>query len=404
MAPLKKILIYTPNSIGLGHLFRTSAVATGMRRWRPEIDFLIITGSSLSQVLSGQGLEVVKLPGVKQEVSGPNPCYRPRYLNGLHIDDLMLFRRKIITESFEFFKPDVVILEHEISGLMGEARVLLQKKRQAIGRPGEFALIHLSRGIMGRKKLQRRMDPGRDHNDILALYDYLYILEDEALAPDWRDFRDTDPVLASKIRFPGKTVSKNKDELPARREVLGRLRLPDWPIVLASLGRHGDIPGLFARILEAKKDIEQLNRHQVILVEDPYLDVLTGRKLKTAALREKAVILPFFPDLVDLIGISDLVICRAGYNTINEVLMTGVKALVVPEHHPSGEQEIRAAGLEGPIRIIREEEALEQGLERILLEILACPAAGHGNELDKYDIGRRIMEDLETWAAGRRPV
>ena len=38
---IKRVLVYTHNSIGLGHAFRTLAVITGMRKWRPDIDFLI---------------------------------------------------------------------------------------------------------------------------------------------------------------------------------------------------------------------------------------------------------------------------------------------------------------------------------------------------------------------------
>jgi hypothetical protein len=44
---------------------------------------------------------------------------------------------------------------------------------------------------------------------------------------------------------------------------------------------------------------------------------------------------------------------------------------------------------------------MEQGLEKIILEILTGTSSSHGYNFDKYDIGRRMVEDMETWAAGR---
>jgi len=59
---IKRILVYTHNSIGVGHAFRTSAVITGIRKWRPDIDFLVVSGTSVPQVFFREGVEVIKLP------------------------------------------------------------------------------------------------------------------------------------------------------------------------------------------------------------------------------------------------------------------------------------------------------------------------------------------------------
>ncbi|MBM3299753.1 MAG: hypothetical protein FJY85_07345, partial [Deltaproteobacteria bacterium] len=61
---IKRILVYTHNSIGLGHAFRTLAVVTGIKKWRPDIDFLVMSGCSIPQIFFQEGIEVVKLPSV----------------------------------------------------------------------------------------------------------------------------------------------------------------------------------------------------------------------------------------------------------------------------------------------------------------------------------------------------
>ncbi len=65
---IKRILVYTHNSIGLGHAFRTLAAITGIKKWRPDIDFLVISGTSIQQIFFKEGIEVIKLPSIKLDI------------------------------------------------------------------------------------------------------------------------------------------------------------------------------------------------------------------------------------------------------------------------------------------------------------------------------------------------
>ncbi len=78
------------------------------------------------------------------------------------------------------------------------------------------------------------------------------------------------------------------------------------------------------------------------MVMDPYLANGDADALCKYPLSKNVRFLPFVPDLVDLVHHSDLLICRAGYNTVNEILLTGAKAIIIPESHGGGEQELRA--------------------------------------------------------------
>ena len=59
---IKRVLVYTHNSIGMGHAFRTLAVITGIKHHRPDIDFLVLSGSSIPHLFLSHGIEVIKLP------------------------------------------------------------------------------------------------------------------------------------------------------------------------------------------------------------------------------------------------------------------------------------------------------------------------------------------------------
>ena len=396
---IKRILVYTPNSIGLGHLFRTLAVITGIRKQRPDIDFLVLTGSSLPNVLLESNIEVIKLPGIEQDINGDRPKFRPRRMNSLEIGDLISIRKKIIEDVFYWFKPDAVIMEHKIAGLLNEAEPLLQAKAEAAGKKEDFALVHISRGILGTNGVQQVAGFDRSLK-IPDLYDLIYVLEDESKADEWRAIRKSSGRAGSNIHFFGGITIKTRSELPPRDEVLRRLGLPDRPIILASLGRHGNVTELFARAAAACEE-QGFRKHQLVVIKDPYLQENEKAKLNASAVKLKAIILPFVFELIDLINISDLTISRCGCNTVNEIQLTGARAVVIPERHPSGEQEQRAGRLPPTIMVMNESQVLDGELALVMPQLLKQPAPA-GRDYDKYKIGRRIIRDLENWAVRRR--
>jgi predicted glycosyltransferase len=103
---IKRILVYTHNSIGLGHAFRTLAVITGMKKWRPDIDFLVVSSTSVPQIFFKEGIEVIKLPSVKIDIDHKDNPMQSRYLTGFELETIFDFRQRLIMASFDF-PPDV---------------------------------------------------------------------------------------------------------------------------------------------------------------------------------------------------------------------------------------------------------------------------------------------------------
>jgi len=96
------------------------------------------------------------------------------------------------------------------------------------------------------------------------------------------------------------------------------------------------------------------------------------------------------------------VICRAGYNTINELLLTGVKAIVIPEAHPSGEQEARIETIpRDNIAVLGKEEVFREMPVAVLRELIERKVTPLRFDFDKYAIGRRIITDLEAGFSGQ---
>jgi predicted glycosyltransferase len=406
---IKRILVYTHNAIGLGHAFRTLAVLTGIRRWRPDIDFLVLSGTSVPHVFLQEGIEIIKLPAVKMDLDKPAQRLQPRYLTSFKLEDVFDYRQWLILAAFDFFKPDALFVEHNMAGLMNEVIPLLLKKRLRRGGSGDFPLVHLSRGILRDGPILSLPWPNPQHLcesiNIRDLFDFLYVLEDNSTIDVSQEYLNNDRSLEHNLHYLGPITVKAPEDLPGRDEVLRRHGLVGKRVVLLTLGRHGQVAELTRHVLTALAHCGLSDDHQIVMVLDPYLDAGTARGIQADPLAKQALILPFIPCLVDLIHAAELVICRAGYNTVNEVLMTGAKALVIPEQHPSGEQERRARFVPREnISVTSEQDFLAGRAEGMLLELLNRKPTPMNFNFDKYAIGRRIMEDLEGWMIARGPV
>ncbi|MEI8181137.1 MAG: glycosyltransferase [Desulfomonile sp.] len=403
---IKRILVYTHNSIGLGHAFRTLAVITGMKKWRPDIDFLVISGTSIPQIFFREGIEVIKLPSIKLDIDRKDSPMQSRYLLGFELEEIFDFRQTMIMSSFDFFQPDALIIEHNMTGQMSELIPLLMKKWMRKGGPMDFTLVHICRGIMKWVPLLRIPYQNPRHRsesiNIGALYDFMYVLEDRKVIDINKQFLGNDPDLEKKITYLGKITNKVQEELCGRCETFEHFGLPDRKTILISLGRNDRVSDLSLKLLELFSCTGLNDLYQVVMVIDPYLDEGVARALQCHPLSTKVRFLNFVPDLVDLVHHSELVISRAGYNTVNEILLTGARAVIVPESHGGGEQELRAKSAKAPnISVLTEHQILACQSAELFVDLLSHPANSAYKNFDKYAIGKTIIDDMENWRSKR---
>lgn len=407
MKNINRVMVYTHNSIGLGHAFRTLAVVTGMRASRPDIEFLVVSGTSVPHIFYREGIELIKLPSVKLAVNHQGSVLEPRYFHSMELERVFDFRQRLIGDAFDFFRPQVVMIEHNMTGQMNELVPLQLKKWIRRGGNMDFGLVYLCRGVMSRGPLLRIPYQNPRHRsesvNIGELYDFIYVLEERDVVDVNRDFLGDDPKLEPKIRYMGKITNKVYGELPSREVVLDRFGLSDKRIILLSLGRYGRVVDITRTVLENLERAGILKTHQVVMMTDPYLEKPKAEEMRSLAVDRDVLVLPFIPNLVDLINHADMIFCRAGYNTINEILFTNTRAFIIPEYHAGGEQEMRAERIpQVNVCVATEEEVLEGSIDDRIRELLDRPVTDMEFSFDKYAIGRSITSDLEKWWAARR--
>ena len=128
----KRVLIYSHDSFGLGHLRRCRAIANSLVDADPAVSILILSGSPIIGSFDFRSrVDFVRVPGVIKLRNG-------EYVSlNLHIDidETLAMRSSIIRHTADIFDPDLLLVDKEPLGLRGEVRDtldLLQRRGTAL--------------------------------------------------------------------------------------------------------------------------------------------------------------------------------------------------------------------------------------------------------------------------------
>ena len=126
--PQKRILIYSHDSFGLGHLRRCRAIAHGLVDAYRNLSVLILSGSPIIGSFEFKSrVDFIRVPGVIKLRHGD---YVSLQLH-LDINQTLAIRSSIIEHTALSFEPDIFLVDKEPLGLRGEIEKTLKvlKKR-----------------------------------------------------------------------------------------------------------------------------------------------------------------------------------------------------------------------------------------------------------------------------------
>ena len=112
-----RVLIYSHDSFGLGHLRRCRAIAHSLVGYDRNMSVLILSGSPIIGNFDFRArVDFVRVPGVIKLRNGDYTSL------ALHIDieETLAIRASIVRHTAEAFDPDIFIVDKEPLGLRGE--------------------------------------------------------------------------------------------------------------------------------------------------------------------------------------------------------------------------------------------------------------------------------------------
>ena len=118
----RRLLIYSHDSFGLGHLRRCRAIAHDLVDRYPQLSVLILSGSPIIGSFDFKSrVDFVRVPGV---IKLKNGDYTSLKLN-INLSKTLEIRESIIAHTASIFDPDVFLVDKEPLGLRGEVEETL---------------------------------------------------------------------------------------------------------------------------------------------------------------------------------------------------------------------------------------------------------------------------------------
>lgn len=326
--PPPRVLIYSHDTFGLGHLRRNLAIASHLLQRKRPYEPLLLTGSPvIREWPTPAGLRIKSLPPV---VKTEREEYKPRDASKT-FQELKAQRERIIQEAIRQFQPDVFLVDHAPAGMKGELLDSLALIRREM--PGTQTVVGL-----------RDVIDSAEHVIPLwrqqGIYDLLEWAYDRILVYGSRELYATDreyqfpASLRDKVRYSG-YIARH----PRRR--FSR-NANSSPTILVTTGGGGDGFPLMHDYLRASESLPR-GAARSVLVLGPLMDPQEREALESAARdRSDVVLIPYATELLDLLESADVVVSMGGYNTSAEILASKKPAVIVPRTTPREEQLVRA--------------------------------------------------------------
>jgi len=318
------VLFYAHDGRGYGHVSRTVAIALALRRLRPNLRLLIVTGSRAVSELDGGKLDWLKLPAYRstifdrRSIPGTGP-------SGFCHDSLALVRSELLTEIVSRLRPRCVLVDHLPLGKADELKSALNETsksstrwvlgvRAIPGNKGESVWSAKSATIV-RQRYVRALwygDPAiHDPRILSSLRDHLGI-----------------PIVSTGFVSRAAEIS-SLDSFPSPSpQCVGIVSL-SW----ASVATHRTLGTLLSAIRS-----RGLEPHRWHVFGAPITEISSGQ-------RAGLIFSPFSPVFLSTLRSARLCITYAGYNSITDCLWARVPVLLVIRDLQETEQLMHASSL-----------------------------------------------------------
>jgi predicted glycosyltransferase len=335
-ASMKRVLIYSHDTFGLGNIRRMLEVARHLVESSREVSVLVVTGSPMLHAFRiPPRIDYVKLPCLSRNVEGR---YGARFLD-LSLDATVRLRANLIRSAITDFAPDLILVDKKPFGVEDELSGALVALQSLAKRP---KLVLLLRDILDSPEATMRVwRKNGCFEAIEAYYDEVLVVGAPEIFDLKREYQFP-PFAAAKVRFCGYIARQAgaRSRAEARRE----LGVADGaPLVLVTPGGGEDGHGLIAASLAGLASLPSAQRPRMHIVCGPEMADAQRHQIKRAAAALPQVSLQdFSDDMMSLMAAADVVVAMAGYNTVCELLTLHRRAIVVPRIQPGLEQCIRA--------------------------------------------------------------
>ena len=339
----KRLLIYSHDTFGLGHLRRCHAIAQSLVDHCPDLSVLILSGSPIIGSFDFRTrVDFVRIPGV---IKLRNGNYTSLNLD-MDVEETLALRASIIRHTAEMFAPDIMVVDKEPLGLRGEVQETLVMLK-AKGTPLVLGLRDVLDDPAQLRKEWRRKNAVPALRD---LYDHIWIYGLPQVCDPLTGI-ELPEAVRTKITYTG-YIRRSAQGTTAVDTLSRMTRSKNY--LLVTTGGGGDGAVLIDWVLRAYEHDPDITL-PALLVLGPFMktDIQTAFRQRVARLPRVDAI-TFNSHVESLLANAAGVVAMGGYNIFCEILSFDRPSILVPRTVPRREQYIRAT------------RAHELGLVRVL--------------------------------------
>lgn len=326
----KRVLIYSHDSFGLGHLRRCRAIAHSLVEGDRALSVLILSGSPIIGSYDFRSrVDFVRVPGVIKLRNGQYVSLNEH----IDIEETLLMRSSIIRHTAEIFDPDLLIVDKEPLGLRGEVHDTLRLLR----RRGVPLVLGLRDVLDEPGALVAEWERKGSASALLEYYDEIWVYGLKEICDPLAGI-DLPQSVRNRVTYTGylrrnAPASSPNAEIPA---------IATGPFLLVTPGGGGDGDVLIDLVLQAY-EIDRDLPLPALLVFGPFMRPERRAAFAARAARlERVRTITFDAQMESLMIGAAGVVAMGGYNTFCEILSFDKRALIIPRTVPRREQWIRA--------------------------------------------------------------
>jgi predicted glycosyltransferase len=327
-----KIVFYSHDTMGLGHVRRNLLLASELLATMPEAEVLLISGVHESGSFHlPKGADIITLPTYFKTAEGE---YYPRSL-GRDVQRLISLRADIIQAAMKTFKPDIFIVDNVPRGAMSELDSVLP----TLTKNGTHLVLGLRDIVDDPATVRRQWDKLNNIETIRKYFSSIWIYGDKSfynLAQAYRFDGDT----CQKISFLGYLdATRRPRQLAKPQAIVPGIRQP-YALCLVGGGQDGfELATTFANATFPSGMMG-------VLITGSMMPAEQREELqRIAANRHDLLVVRFVAEPLELLRQAACLVAMGGYNTTTEILSFHKRALIVPRVTPRQEQWLRASRL-----------------------------------------------------------
>ena len=328
-----RLLVFSHDTFGLGHLRRSIALIRGLCARYPGLSVLLVTGSPMvHRFAMPPGVDYVKLPAL-QKVGVEDYSARTLQIPDADIHEL---RANLILHTARDYRPNALLVDHAPEGSKGELRPTLEWLEK---RGGCVRILGLRDVVDSPEAVCQHWQDKGIYDLIERHYDHLAVYGDASHFDVVGGYR-LPPAIASRVTYMDYICS---------HDGLDKVGLQSsdpqdqQPVVAVTIG-GGDGGGgtVVVPFLQMMRRFADRIDFRAEIILGPLVDHDTQLRCRELAQGLPVKLHQFVESTGSLLRRAEVVISTAGYNTVTDILSLARRWVVIPRVLYREEQRIRA--------------------------------------------------------------